>query len=98
MFRSLDDNPPIIFHWGDTISEQVKDDACETPIEQNKIIDIAVAKFTPKVFKSKYYKDKLKTVLAIKAQLNDLLRNNEDLDEKTLKDIAISFMTMMGLE
>ncbi|KAI8967187.1 hypothetical protein BDF20DRAFT_1005040 [Mycotypha africana] len=82
---SLDDISPIISHWGDTTSEQVKDDgktirmdlrwiACETPIEQNKIFDTAVAELAPKVLKSKYYNDQLKTVLASKSAVKWLVK------------------------
>ncbi|CEI94269.1 hypothetical protein RMCBS344292_08483 [Rhizopus microsporus] len=108
MFRSFDDTPPIISHWGDTTSEGVKDAGMIIRMDlrlivsgmsrQNEIIDAAVAEFSPKVFKSKHYKDKLKTVLASKAQLNSLLKNYDYLDEESLKDIAIPFMTIMGLE
>ncbi|KAI9343683.1 hypothetical protein BD770DRAFT_414394 [Pilaira anomala] len=106
VFRSLDDVPSIIAHWGDTNPELIKENgkvirtdlrfiACQSSKE---IIDAGVAEFAPKVFPSKYYRDKLKMILASKAQLNSLVKDFSDLDKDSLRNLNIPFISIMGFE
>lgn len=59
---------------------------------------VGAAEFAPTVFNSKYYKDKMKTVLASKYQLDAIVKDFPGLDEDTIPSIAVPFLLIMALE
>lgn len=108
MFRSLGQHfsSLVITHWDETINPQVKKDhmnlrmdlrfVSSSLADSNKTVDMSTGEFAPCVYKSKHYKDKLKTALASKSQMNDIFQKFPGLTEEIITSTAIPFILVMG--
>ena len=99
-FRCSGINP----HWGDTVPNVVtasglrlKMDLRLTDIADVNIPDYGCGEVAAELFQHKYYKDKLKTVLAAKSHLNQLLESS-DIAAPNIPAIDYPFILISGYE
>lgn len=62
------------------------------------VIDGASGEYAKKPFSSKYFKDRIKLVLASKAYMNSLILSCRHIDNAGILDIKIPFLQIMGFE
>lgn len=65
--------------------------------DNRKTNDAGAGKFVSSAFNSKYYKDKLKSVLVSKLQVNALSKNFPGLDEETISSTPMPLFWLWGL-
>ncbi|KAG2227618.1 hypothetical protein INT45_002303 [Circinella minor] len=99
-FRGTGINP----HWGDTIPSVVLNSGVTMKLDLRLLNsldkdtpDYACGEFAKEVFSSKYYKDKLKAVLAAKAHMNQYFACN-NISLERAQDFKYPFLLITGFE
>lgn len=95
-----------ILHWGDTVPDNIRavnrtikmDLRIINSLDDEKTMpDFATGEIAKSILKSKFYKDKLKTVLLSKIDLNQLIESSSKFNESTLS-IYMPFFIIAELE
>lgn len=96
----------VILHWGDTVPENIK---AENKIikmdlriinslgDEKSKSDIATAEIAKNITPSKFYKDKLKTMLSSKADINEIISSLSKVNDSTVS-IYVPFIIIAELE
>ncbi|KAI9252217.1 hypothetical protein EDC94DRAFT_621199 [Helicostylum pulchrum] len=96
----------VILHWGDTVPENIK---AENKIikmdlriinslgDKKSKSNIATAEITKNITPSKFYRDKLKTVLSSKADINEIISSLSKVNDSTVS-IYVPFIIIAELE
>lgn len=103
-FFGTDQN--LFIHWGDTQASTNKKNGLKLNLDMRIMImkntkylmEGSDCEYARKPFPSKYFKDRLKLILATKAYSNDLVNNSPCLSKDDIVCIKIPFIQTMGFE
>ncbi|KAG0169310.1 hypothetical protein DFQ28_001147 [Apophysomyces sp. BC1034] len=76
----------------------MKMDLCLITTKSPHINDCSSVEFAKEIFESKHYRDKLKTVVAAKAYLNEFLSKHSGISSDQIPKVLFPFAIVSGFE
>ncbi|KAI7861396.1 hypothetical protein BDF14DRAFT_1870144 [Spinellus fusiger] len=99
-------NEHLFLHWGDTQAKACKNNGLSMKLDMRimimkngkHVVEGGTCEYAKNPVRSKYFRDRLKLVLASKAYINNVIENSPYLAEEDIKNIKIPLIQIMGFE